>query len=155
MFVQPPSKDSWNGDLIGYTINCTEERQNINYIGSNESIVRKTIRVDGFATTKATVSQLRTYRRYAISVRAVNGFGAGPWSGPAFGTTLEGAPEAPPQNVSCASLSSQSIRIAWTEPVLQYHGGVILGYKIVYRPLVQESTCLSLYCKCMHLYRLH
>lgn len=136
-----PPKDTWNGDLIGYTINCTEERHNVNYIAAaNETAqVRRTIRVDGFATTKATVARLRTFRRYAISVRAVNGYDAGPWSAPAFGTTMEGAPEAAPQNVSCAALSSQSIKIAWTEPGLQFHGGVILGYKIVYRPMVQES----------------
>lgn len=136
----PPPKDSWNGDLIGYTINCTEERQNVNYIGStNETQARKSVRVDGFATTKATVGKLKTFRRYAISVRAVNGYDAGPWSALAFGTTMEGVPEAAPQHVNCTALSSQSIKIVWTEPALQFHGGVILGYKIVYRPLAQDS----------------
>lgn len=137
---QPPLKDTWNGDLIGYTINCTEERQNVNYLGAtNETQASRLVRVDGFATTKATVGKLKTFRRYSIGVRAVNGYGAGPWSALVFGTTLEGVPEAPPQHVNCTALSSQSIKIAWTEPALQFHGGVILGYKIVYRPLVQDS----------------
>lgn len=56
-----------------------------------------------------------------------------------MGITLEGVPEAPPQNVNCTALSSQSIKIAWTEPALQWHGGIILGYKIVYRPIIQDS----------------
>lgn len=46
--------------------------------------------VNGWATSKATLSNLRKYTRYAISVRALNGFGPGPWSGTVFGTTLEG-----------------------------------------------------------------
>ncbi len=138
MALQLPPKESCNGDLISFTINCTEEKQNINYISSNDT-VRKLIKVEGFATTKTTITNLRTYRRYSISIRANNGFGAGPWSMPVFQTTLEGVPEAAPQNVTCTSLSSQSIKIAWVEPLLQYHGGVIQGYKILYTPLVQES----------------
>lgn len=95
--------------------------------------------MDGFATTKTTVTNLRTYRRHAIYVRAVNGYGPGPWSQAVYGTTLEGVPEAPPQNCNCSALSSQSIKISWTEPPLQFHGGIIQGYKILYRPLVHES----------------
>lgn len=135
---QLPPKESWNGDLISFTINCTEEKQNINYISSNDTI-RKLIKVEGFATTKTTITNLRTYRRYSISIRANNGFGAGPWSMPVYQTTLEGVPEAAPQHLNCTSLSSQSIKIVWVEPLLQYHGGVIQGYKILYTPLVQES----------------
>lgn len=135
---QVPPRESWNGELIGYTVNCTEEKQNINYIGTNVTM-RKSIRVDGFATTKTTIENLRTFRRYSIVVRAINGFGAGPWSVPVFGTTLEGVPEAPPQNVNCLALSSQSIKISWLEPPLQFHGGVIQGYKVLYRPMDLDS----------------
>lgn len=136
--LQVPPKESWNGDLIGYTVNCTEEKQNINYISSNATI-KKLIKVDGFATTKTTITNLRTYRRYSILVRAVNSYGPGPWSLPIYATTLEGTPEAAPQNVECNALSSQSIKITWIEPPLQFHGGIIQGYKILYRPLVHES----------------
>lgn len=129
-----PRRESWNGELIGYTVNCSEEKQNINYISTNASL-HNSIQVDGFATTKTTIRNLRTFRRYSIIVRAINSFGAGPFSAPIFGTTLEGVPEAPPQNVNCISLTSQSIKIAWNEPPLQFHGGVIQGYKILYTPL--------------------
>lgn len=134
---QLPPRESWNGELIGYAVNCTEERQNINYISDNTTI-RQSIRVDGFATTKTTISNLRTFRRYSIVVRALNSFGLGPWSVPVYGTTLEGVPEAPPQNVECFPLSSQSVKVSWYEPPLQFHGGVILGYKIHYRPLTTD-----------------
>lgn len=135
---QLPSRDSWNGELIGYTINCTEEKQNINYISTNASL-QKSIQVDGFATTKTTIKNLRTFRRYSIIVRAINSFGVGPFSAPVYATTLEGVPEAPPQNLNCVALTSQSIKISWFEPPLQYHGGVIQGYKILYNPLSYDD----------------
>ncbi|XP_055315179.1 cell adhesion molecule Dscam2 isoform X2 [Sitodiplosis mosellana] len=136
-----PPRDSWNGELIGYTVNCTEEKQNINYISTNMSL-QKSIQVDGFATTKTTIKNLRTFRRYSIIVRAINSFGAGPFSSPVYGTTLEGVPEAPPQNVNCIALTSQSIKISWLEPPLHQHGGVIQGYKILYTPLSYDDDIL-------------
>lgn len=135
---QVPPRESWNGELIGYTVNCTEEKQNINYISTNVTM-QKSIRVDGFATTKTTIASLRTFKRYSIVVRAINSYGAGPWSLAVFGTTLEGVPESPPQNVNCLALSSQSIKISWLEPPLSAHGGVIQGYKVLYRPMDPES----------------
>lgn len=133
-----PSRDSWNGELIGYTVNCTEEKQHINYISSNASL-QKSIHVDGFATTKTIIKNLRTFRRYSIIVRAINSFGAGPFSLPVFATTLEGVPEAPPQNINCGALTSQSIKISWREPPLALHGGIIQGYKILYTPVSYDD----------------
>ncbi|XP_022215231.2 Down syndrome cell adhesion molecule-like protein Dscam2 isoform X3 [Drosophila obscura] len=134
---QIPPRESWNGELIGYTVNCTEEKQNINYISVvNNSL--KSVIVSGWATTKATLRSLRKYNRYAVSVRALNSFGSGPWSAAIFGTTAEGVPEAAPQNVNCTALSSQSLKISWQEPPLQFHGGIIQGYKILYRPIVHQ-----------------
>ncbi|KAI9579074.1 hypothetical protein GQX74_014691, partial [Glossina fuscipes] len=135
---QIPPRESWNGELIGYTVNCTEEKQNINYISVvNNSL--KSVIVSGWATTKATLRGLRKYTRYAVTVRALNSFGSGPWSAPIFGTTAEGVPEAAPQHVNCTALSSQSLKISWLEPPLQFHGGIIQGYKILYRPIVNQS----------------
>ncbi|XP_055385270.1 cell adhesion molecule Dscam2 isoform X2 [Condylostylus longicornis] len=139
---QIPPRESWNGELIGYTVNCTEEKQNINYISVLNNSV-KSITVNGWATSKATLKNLRKYTRYAITVRALNSFGPGPWSAAVFGTTSEGVPEAPPQNVTCSSQSSQSVRITWQEPPLQYHGGIIQGYKILYRPIVKRIDFAS------------
>ena len=86
---QIPARESWNGELIGYTVNCSEEKQNINYISVvNNSL--KSVIVSGWATTKATLRGLRKYTRYAVTVRALNSFGSGPWSAAIFGTTAEG-----------------------------------------------------------------
>jgi len=52
---------------------------------------------------------------------------------------LFAVPEAAPQNVNCTALSSQSLKISWMEPPLQFHGGIIQGYKILYRPIVHQS----------------
>lgn len=142
----------------------------------------KSVIVSGWATTKATIKNLRKYTRYAVTVRALNSFGSGPWSAAIFGTTAEGGmffvyvwlhtyiystykfiilnfvfclavPEAAPQNVNCTALSSQSLKISWLEPPLQFHGGIIQGYKILYRPIVNQCKCvrmvLALYlCSC-------
>ncbi|KAM8702920.1 hypothetical protein ACLKA7_005290 [Drosophila subpalustris] len=139
---QIPPRESWNGELIGYTINCSEEKQNINYISVvNNSL--KSVIVSGWATTKATLRGLRKYTRYAVTVRAINSFGSGPWSATILGTTAEGVPEAAPQNVTCSALSSQSLKISWLEPPLQLHGGIIQGYKILYRPIVHQIDFLT------------
>uniref|UniRef100_A0A6P4DVD5 Down syndrome cell adhesion molecule-like protein Dscam2 n=1 Tax=Drosophila rhopaloa TaxID=1041015 RepID=A0A6P4DVD5_DRORH len=134
---QIPPRESWNGELIGYTVNCSEEKQNINFISVVNNSLKSTI-VSGWATTKATLRSLRKYTRYAVTIRAMNSFGSGPWSAAIFGTTAEGVPEAAPQNVNCTALSSQSLKISWMEPPLQFHGGIIQGYKILYRPIVHQ-----------------
>lgn len=134
---QIPQKISWNGELLGYTVNYTEERQNINYISPNRT-VSKTITVHGWATTKSIITGLRKFSKYAIRIRAFNSIAPGPWSTSVLGTTLEGVPEAAPQNLNCTSLSSQSIKVSWQEPPLQFHGGIIQGYKVLYRPLAKQ-----------------
>lgn len=134
---QIPQKISWNGELLGYTVNYTEERQNINYISPNRT-VSKTITVHGWATTKSIITGLRKFSKYSIRIRAFNTIAAGPWSTSLLGTTLEGVPEAAPQNLNCTSLSSQSIKVSWQEPPLQFHGGIIQGYKVLYRPLAKQ-----------------
>lgn len=138
---QVPQKLSWNGELLGYHVNYTEEsrqqQNSINYNSSNRS-VSKTITVHGWATTKSIISGLRKFAKYSVRVRSFNSIAPGPWSTPIIATTLEGIPEAPPQNVNCSSLSSQSIKISWQEPPAQFHGGIIQGYKVLYRPLVKQ-----------------
>lgn len=134
---QIPQKISWNGELLGFIVNYTEERQSINYINQNRT-VSKTITVHGWATTKSIITGLRKFAKYSIRIRAFNSIAPGPWSTPIVGTTLEGVPEAPPPNINCTSLSSQSIKISWQEPPLQFHGGIIQGYKVLYRPIAKQ-----------------
>lgn len=137
---QVPQKLSWNGELLGYHVNYTEEskqQNSINYSANNRT-VSKTITVHGWATTKSIIGGLRKFTKYSIKIRSFNSIAPGPWSTSVLATTLEGIPEAPPQNVNCTSLSSQSIKISWQEPPTQFHGGIIQGYKVLYRPMVKQ-----------------
>ncbi|XP_035786671.1 Down syndrome cell adhesion molecule-like protein Dscam2 isoform X3 [Anopheles albimanus] len=136
---QIPNRATWNGELLGYTVSCIEERTNINFIASPGNISNTTVTVHGWATTKTALARLKKFTRYALRIRTYNSIAPGPWSSVVYGTTLEDAPEAEPQNVSCASLSSQSIKVQWQEPPPQFHNGVLQGYKILYRPLTKNS----------------
>ncbi|XP_055715988.1 cell adhesion molecule Dscam2 isoform X2 [Phlebotomus papatasi] len=139
---QVPPRDSWNGELLGYMVNYTEDKQAINYVSSSGA-TNNSIKVRGWATTKTTISGLRMFTRYLVRVQAYNGIASGPWSQPVIGTTLEGVPEASPQNVTCFPAGSQSIRVTWQEPPPEFHGGIIQGYKILYRPLVKQVELSS------------
>lgn len=134
LYIQSPPKDSWNGEIREYTVSYMEEPQR-----NGTTIGKNSLTVDGWATTKATIVNLKTYTRYGVSVRAVNGFAPGPWSPTVYATTLEGIPTAAPLGLNCSSLSSQSIKIWWNEPPVHHRGGIILGYKLYYRPLVKQS----------------
>ncbi|XP_044742030.1 Down syndrome cell adhesion molecule-like protein Dscam2 [Chrysoperla carnea] len=127
---QIPSKQSWNGDLIGYIIIWNEYNNNItNYNKTN------TLTIHGWSTTKAHITGLRKYNRYKIVIKAFNSVGSGPPSVPVIGTTSEGVPEASPLNIQCSQISSQSMKISWIPPLHKYHGGFIKGYKVYYRPI--------------------
>lgn len=139
-----PNKNSWNGELLGYIISCVEEKQNINYI-ENTNVTNLTFTANGWATTKMSIANLKKFTRYAVKIRTYNTMSAGPWSPITYGTTMEDIPEAPPQNVTCQSLSSQSIKIVWQEPPLQYHNGVLQGYKVLFRPLANNNEFILPY----------
>ncbi|XP_053686439.1 cell adhesion molecule Dscam2 [Sabethes cyaneus] len=141
---QIPNKDTWNGELLGYTLNCIEEKQNINFISNNNS-QNLTFTANGWATTKMLISNLKKFTRYSVKIRSFNAIAAGPWSPITHSTTLEGVPDTPPQNVTCNSLSSQSIKVQWQEPPPQYHNGILQGYKVLYRSL---STANDLFTPC-------
>lgn len=138
---QIPSRISWNGELLGYTVNYTEEKPGINNANANRT-VSKTITVHGWATTKSIITGLRKFTKYIIRVKAFNAIAAGPFSSAFTATTLEGVPEASPQHINCTSLSSQSIKVSWHEPPPQFHGGIIQGYKVLYRPLTKHGECI-------------
>lgn len=124
---QVPPSDSWNGELLGYIINWNEQ-------GAPQNTT-KSVTVRGFGTTKAQLTGLRKFSRYTIVIRAFNSVASGPSSVPVIGTTLEGVPEAFPQEVGCSQISSQSMKVAWTPPPKAHHGGLLKGYKVFFRPV--------------------
>lgn len=126
-----PPRESWNGELMGYIVTWNEQGKHMNS--------SKTITVKGWATTKLQLAGLRKFTRYEITVRAFNSVSAGPPSATIIGTTREGVPEAPPEDVACSQISSQSMKLSWTPPPVAFHGGHIQGYKIYYRPVASEN----------------
>ncbi|XP_033228370.1 Down syndrome cell adhesion molecule-like protein Dscam2 [Belonocnema kinseyi] len=135
---QAPPKESCNGDLLGYIVTWSEHSSSTS--GVNQS---KSLTVNGWATTKVQLTGLRNYTKYDISIRAFNSIASGPASVPVVGTTQEGVPGAPPTQVTCNPLSSQSIKVSWHPPPSHQHGGVIQGYKIYYRPVPTDNMEIS------------
>ncbi|XP_050362851.1 cell adhesion molecule Dscam2-like [Nymphalis io] len=118
---QPPSQESWNGELLGYAIW---------WRGDNTSLA---LTVPGWAATHARLASLRAHARYEVRVRAFNAVGAGPSCAPLAATTLEDVPDAPPQHIRCEPLSAQSFRVWWEPPPAVSRGGLLLGYEIMYQ----------------------
>lgn len=127
-----PPKDSWNGDLLGYIVTWNEHDGH-----SNNS---KSMTVKGWATNKLQLNGLKKFTRYDITVRAFNSISTGPTSPTVIGTTKEGVPEAPPQDITCSEISSQIMKISWTSPPANLHGGLIQGYKVIYRPIPNDNN---------------
>ncbi|XP_075984284.1 cell adhesion molecule Dscam2-like isoform X2 [Anticarsia gemmatalis] len=123
---QAPPQESWNGELLGYVITWGERggvsaRDNRTW----------TLTAAGWGVARAQLVALRTNTVYSVTVNAFNAVGAGP-AATLTATTLEGAPEAPPERVRCEPLSAQSIRVWWEPPALNQRGGVLLGYEVLY-----------------------
>lgn len=74
------------------------------------------------------------YTQYSVVVQARNRVGTGPMSEEVLQYTGEGTPEQAPQNVTCTALTSHSIRLSWTSPMLHTVNGIIKGYKAIYGP---------------------
>jgi hypothetical protein len=69
-----------------------------------------------------------------VVVQAFNKVGPGPMSEEVRQYTAEGIPEQPPQDTTCTTLTSQTIRVSWVSPPLTAANGIIKGYKVVYGP---------------------
>ncbi|XP_012543882.3 cell adhesion molecule Dscam2 isoform X1 [Bombyx mori] len=128
---RPPTREAWHGELLGYSVTCTE----VNPAGPSMRNASRTLTVNGWSATELSLSALRKFTRYEVRVRAFNGVAAGPASAPVSATTLEGVPESHPTRVSCAALSSSSMKVSWNPPPIGQHGGLIQGYKVIYAPL--------------------
>jgi hypothetical protein len=86
--------------------------------------------------TSLVLDSLEEYVRYAISIRAVNGAGPGPYSDTLIMRTLDDAPSAAPASVAATPVSSSSIEVMWTELPEQHWNGNIT-YTVEYRPSSQ------------------
>ncbi|CAH2050967.1 unnamed protein product, partial [Iphiclides podalirius] len=161
---RPPPRDAWHGELLGYSVTCTE-------LGVAGSVAvdalapaknaSRTLTVNGWSATELSLSALKKFTRYEVRVRAFNGVAAGPPSAAVTATTLEGVPESHPTRVTCSALSSSSVKVAWGPPPADQRGGIIQGYKVIYAPLtinhadvaeVKRVTTTDTYLHTLHKY---
>ncbi|XP_071455023.1 cell adhesion molecule Dscam1 [Hetaerina americana] len=126
---KPPERDEWNGEILGY------------YVGYKLASSDKPFLFETVEFSKEEgkehhlqIINLKTYTQYSVVVQAFNKVGAGPMSEEGKQYTAEGIPEQPPQDTTCTTLTSQTIRVSWVSPPLTSANGVIKGYKVVYGP---------------------
>ena len=80
------------------------------------------------------ICSFSVYTEYAVVVSAFNKIGQGPKSDMVQAHTAEGTPQQPPIDVTCTTLTSQTIRVSWSSPPLETVQGIIKGYKVIYGP---------------------
>ncbi|XKL59015.1 hypothetical protein PGB90_000031 [Kerria lacca] len=134
---EAPSKDLWNGNLLGYNIGYQEISEIIvQTTPSNSSLhyIMKTVDIGPDFGGQIVISGLNMFTMYSVVVQAFNSRGLGPFSDPITARTNEGVPSAPPENVQCMALTSQSIQISWNPPPQEGRNGLIQEYKVSYQP---------------------
>jgi len=119
----PPRLADRNGRVLGYYIRYGK-------LGS-ETLSKQTIRDEDVQQT--IISNLTPFTKYEVMVSPFNKIGPGPTSSKNIVSTLEGAPDGPPQLVQCDPISPTSISISWKAPSVEDRNGIILGYLITYR----------------------
>ncbi|XP_067028632.1 uncharacterized protein [Acropora muricata] len=86
------------------------------------------------------LKNLQVYTNYCINVASFVGWRIiGNNSQCLFATTGEEAPNAPPQNLSVVNASSTSLNITWAPLQVEHRRGLILGYRIFYKELVNKT----------------
>ncbi|XP_044744906.1 Down syndrome cell adhesion molecule-like protein Dscam2 isoform X2 [Coccinella septempunctata] len=126
---EPPPRETWNGNLLGYHVGFAEGTGNANSI---HSYTFRSVEVRQHYGGEATLQSLSKFTTYNIIVQAYNSRGSGPASEPVTARTLEDAPSLPPENVQCSIMSAQSLHISWEPPLQEGRNGIIQGYKITY-----------------------
>nr|XP_049701279.1 Down syndrome cell adhesion molecule-like protein Dscam2 isoform X20 [Helicoverpa armigera] len=136
---EPPQRDLWNGNILGYYVGFQELNSNSTVLSASgpggASYTVRTVEGAGTARARTTLSGLQKHAAYAVVVQAYNSRGAGPASPPTTATTMEDVPSLPPGALQCTALSSQSVRVAWEPPPLRGRNGVLQGYRVTYAPV--------------------
>ncbi|KAG8223601.1 hypothetical protein J437_LFUL004125, partial [Ladona fulva] len=124
-----PERDDWNGEIQGYYVGYK-------LASSDQPFLFETVKFSKEEGKEhhLQIANLKTYTQYSVVVQAFNKVGAGPMSEEVRQYTAEGIPEQPPQDTTCTTLTSQTIRVSWVSPPLTSANGVIKGYKVVYGP---------------------
>ncbi|XP_050296010.1 cell adhesion molecule Dscam2 isoform X2 [Anthonomus grandis grandis] len=126
---EPPPRETWNGNLLGYHVGYQELDEDNSV---SQSYVFKSVEVRAHYGGEAVLQGLAKFTTYSIIVQAYNSRGSGPASEPVTARTLEDAPTLPPENVQCSVLNAQSLHISWEPPLPKGRNGIIQGFKVTY-----------------------
>ncbi|XP_013413706.1 Down syndrome cell adhesion molecule homolog, partial [Lingula anatina] len=129
---QPPLPEHQNGVIQGYYVGYKIYNSSTPYI----YITRQNSQ--GF-TRHYSITNLEKFTKYALHIQAFNSEGAGPKSPDSVVMTLEDVPSRPPQSVQATPLSSVSIRVLWAPPPFYTLNGVLLGFKVLYKPVTPDE----------------
>ncbi|EDO39996.1 predicted protein, partial [Nematostella vectensis] len=99
--------------------------------GSNASLVQ--IDVAEPDTYQQTLTGLRKYSSYWITVTGFTSIGDGPVSEPVNATTDQHVPSSPPSNVRANVNGSTSIQVDWDKVPSPLVHGILMGYLVTYR----------------------
>ncbi|XP_053221811.1 protein sidekick-1 isoform X3 [Podarcis raffonei] len=130
----PDSQYNGNPESVGYRIKywCVDVQPLILTKVINDRLERE-----------HTIEDLEEWTEYELQIQAFNAIGAGPWSEVMRGRTRESVPSAPPENVSAEAVSSTQILLTWAAVPEPEQNGLILGYKILFKPKDVESKLSS------------
>lgn len=89
---EAPSKDLWNGNLLGYNIGYQEVSESVAQFSSNNTAMHnmKAVDIGPDFGGKTVISGLNMFTMYSIIVQAFNSRGVGPFSDPTTVRTDEG-----------------------------------------------------------------
>ncbi|XP_076767050.1 Down syndrome cell adhesion molecule 2 isoform X2 [Xylocopa sonorina] len=129
----PPLPELRHGDIQGFNVGYRETSS------ANPSYNFSSVSGDGEeGGAELRLTGLRPYTKYTLVVQAYNQVGSGPLSEPSVTQTLEDVPSAPPEDVRCAALASQSLQVSWQPPPNTHSNGIIQGYKLHYEPILAD-----------------
>ncbi|XP_069692741.1 cell adhesion molecule Dscam2-like [Periplaneta americana] len=131
---QPPERQLWNGELLGYKIGFRrigpgpEDEGPYNFTRVGVGIVGGEVRLSG----------LEKFTKYSVTVQAFNSRGDGPASDAVIVQTLEDVPSAPPQDIMCTPVSAHDLQVSWHPPDRAHLHGIVQGYKLFYEPVEER-----------------
>nr|XP_058950117.1 protein sidekick-1-like [Pocillopora verrucosa] len=118
-----------NGIITSYNITYQSLTEN----HSNSTTVN-------YPVGRVTLSDLKEFVNYSITVFASTKIGDGPASDPVYVKTDEDKPTAAPLNVRGHNTSSTSILVEWDDVPAYDQNGIITSYNITYRSQTEEHN---------------
>lgn len=118
---QDPKGDISHYVLIYYEVGSTREEE---------------VKVTG---TEYTLTKLNVFREYSVRVVAHNHNGPGMSTAEVVARTFSSTPSAMPQNFTLEVSSATRIIVRWQPPPPEAQNGIIVGYKIRYKPQGQGN----------------